>query len=262
LATKPGHIFHLRGCYKDDTLTLTAPIHTAPPPNMSSSKPKEFKGQLLKLREARRLADHDAQLLANRIALLEAEEAKAWKKIKQTKVRAETILTKRQQHQQEKQQTRRAVLANRNGAGRPKQRSYVDKSVNDALHRKKKQQHTNKAQKLAQDMKSEQARMQRDRRQQADLTMKKNKARRDQIYKAKKQAIANRDREKSKLAVKNKKIYNQRVGKETTKRVEIEKRVSKMEQLEMELIKRLQNTQQLQQQAYQQLEGALNPETM
>ena len=111
-------------------------------------------------------------------------------------------------------------------------------------------------------MKSEQARMQRDRRQQADLTMKKNKARRDQIYKAKKQAIANRDREKSKLAVKNKKIYNQRVGKETTKRVEIEKRVSKMEQLEMELIKRLQNTQQLQQQAYQQLEGALNPETM
>ena len=104
--------------------------------NMSSSKPKEFKGQLLKLREARRLADHDAQLLANRIALLEAEEAKAWKKIKQTKVRAETILTKRQQHQQEKQQTRRAVLANRNGAGRPKQRSYVDKSVNDALHRK------------------------------------------------------------------------------------------------------------------------------
>ena len=28
--------------------------------------------------EARRLADRDAQLLANRIALLEAEEAKAW----------------------------------------------------------------------------------------------------------------------------------------------------------------------------------------
>ena len=134
--------------------------------------------------------------------------------------------------------------------------------MNDALHRKKKQQHTNKAQKLAQDMKTEQARMQRDRRQQADLTMKKNKARRDQIYKAKKQAIANRDREKLKLAVKNKKIYTERVGKETTKRVEIEKRVSKMEQLEMELIKRLQNTQQLQQQAYQQLEGALNPETM
>jgi hypothetical protein len=34
-----------------------------------------------------------------------------------------------------------------------------------------------------------------------------------------------------------------------------------MEQMEMELIKRLQNTQQLQQQAYEQLEGALNPET-
>ena len=41
----------------------------------------KFKSQLLQLREARRNVDRDAQLLANRIALLEAEEKKAWKKI-------------------------------------------------------------------------------------------------------------------------------------------------------------------------------------
>ena len=110
-------------------------------------------------------------------------------------------------------------------------------------------------------MKAEQARMQRDRREQANLTLKKNKARRDQIYKAKQDAIAARNAEKAKLAEKNKKVYDKRVNKETTKRREIENRVSKMEQMEMELIKRLQNTQQLQQQAYEQLEGALNPES-
>ena len=43
---------------------------------------------LLEAREARRRAEQDEQLLANRIALLRQEEAKAWKKIQQTKERA------------------------------------------------------------------------------------------------------------------------------------------------------------------------------
>jgi len=224
----------------------------------SVAKPKEFKGQLLRLREARRLADRDAQLLANRIALLEAEEQKAWKKIKQTKERAENILTLRQQHQKEKKETRRAIQANRGGPG-VRQRSYVHKEVDAALHKKQQKKNSSKARKIAQDMKAEQAIMQRDRREQANLTLKKNKARRDQIYKAQQDAIDARNKEKAKLAQKNKKVYDQRVNKETSKRREIENRVSKMEQMEMELIKRLQNTQQLQQRAYEQLEGALNP---
>ena len=37
----------------------------------------KYKSQLLQLREARRNVDRDAQLLANRIALLEAEEEKS-----------------------------------------------------------------------------------------------------------------------------------------------------------------------------------------
>ena len=46
---------------------------------------------LLEAREARRRAEQDEQLLANRIALLRQEEAKAWKKIQQTKERAEQV---------------------------------------------------------------------------------------------------------------------------------------------------------------------------
>ena len=53
----------------------------------------EGKSRLLKAKLARKQAEADAQLLANRIALLQQEEAKAWKKIQQTKIRATEILS-------------------------------------------------------------------------------------------------------------------------------------------------------------------------
>ncbi len=64
-------------------------------PGKSPTKPTppdQSAASLLSAREARRRAEQDEQLLANRIALLRQEEAKAWKKIKQTKERAEQIL--------------------------------------------------------------------------------------------------------------------------------------------------------------------------
>jgi hypothetical protein len=66
-----------------------------------------FQGKLLNAREKRKQAEQDAQLLANRIALLKVnmyggfllhlmflqqEEQKAWRKIEQTKTRAQSIL--------------------------------------------------------------------------------------------------------------------------------------------------------------------------
>ena len=193
---------------------------------MSDGRPKEFQGQLLKLREARRLADRDAQLLANRIALLESEEQKAWKKIKQTKERAENILELRSKHQEEKKETRRRIQKDRKGgpggSGRGS-RSYVNKEVGHALHKKQQKLNVARTQKIAADMKKEQASMARDRREQANLTLKKNKARRDQIYKAKQDAIAKRRCDEAKIISKNKKVYDERVHKETKQRKNIER---------------------------------------
>ena len=195
---------------------------------MSDGRPKEFQGQLLKLREARRLADRDAQLLANRIALLESEEQKAWKKIKQTKERAENILELRSKHQEEKKETRRRIQKDRKvgpgGGGRQRgSRSYVNKEVGHALHKKQQKLNAARTQKIAADMKKEQASMARDRREQANLTLKKNKARRDQIYKAKQDAIAKRRSDEAKIISKNKKVYDERVYKETKQRKNIER---------------------------------------
>ena len=59
---------------------------------MSTKAPPIHK-EYLGVRDARKKADQDAQLLANRIALLEAEEQKAWKKISATRERASNVLT-------------------------------------------------------------------------------------------------------------------------------------------------------------------------
>ena len=49
----------------------------------------EVSGQLFAMRQGKKKAAEDARLLANRIALLKLEEKKAWKKIEETKKKAE-----------------------------------------------------------------------------------------------------------------------------------------------------------------------------
>merc|ERR1719493_601943 len=55
----------------------------------------QMQANLSTAKEARKRAELDAQLLANRIALLKQEEEKAWKKIEETRKRADEIKTVR-----------------------------------------------------------------------------------------------------------------------------------------------------------------------
>jgi len=52
----------------------------------------QVRSNLTGAKEARKRAELDAQLLANRIALLKQEEEKAWKKIDETRKRAGEIV--------------------------------------------------------------------------------------------------------------------------------------------------------------------------
>merc|ERR1719407_39302 len=60
----------------------------------------QMQANLTGAKEARKRAELDAQLLANRIALLKQEEEKAWKKIEETRKRAGDISTLRSQNEQ------------------------------------------------------------------------------------------------------------------------------------------------------------------
>ena len=72
---------------------------------------------------ARKRAEEDAKLLANRIQLLKQEEGKAWKKIEETKKRATEIVSLRQRNQE--------VAAQREERMRQKQeQEYVKQQQN------------------------------------------------------------------------------------------------------------------------------------
>jgi len=64
--------------------------------------PEQYTGSiataLADQRISRKKASEDVKILANRIALLKAEEDKAWKKIEETKKKAQDILEVRQRN--------------------------------------------------------------------------------------------------------------------------------------------------------------------
>ena len=59
-------------------------------------------GALVATRLNKKKAADDAKLLANRIALLKLEEKKAWKKIEETKRKAEQVMKIRQRNEDDK----------------------------------------------------------------------------------------------------------------------------------------------------------------
>ena len=62
------------------------------------TQPGDERERYVAAKEQRKQADDDAKILANRIALLKAEEQKAWKKIDETRKRAREIMETRQRN--------------------------------------------------------------------------------------------------------------------------------------------------------------------
>jgi len=62
----------------------------------------EVTGALKETRLNKKKAADDAKLLANRIALLKMEEKKAWKKIQETKRKAEQVMQVRQRNEEDR----------------------------------------------------------------------------------------------------------------------------------------------------------------
>ena len=63
---------------------------------------EEVTGALVATRLNKKKAADDAKLLANRIALLKLEEKKAWKKIEETKRKAEQVMKIRQRNDEDR----------------------------------------------------------------------------------------------------------------------------------------------------------------
>ena len=224
------------------------------------SERAEFSGKMLNATHRQKHIEQDAQLLENRIALLKKEEQRAWRKIQQTKKRADEIVSMRRENEArqaekkkmaEQAEEREKVLAAEHHKLEERARLARAKNLEQMyLTKRSDVQKLKQERKLIKDEVKEQRASELRRKEEKRYMIKK---REEDIREA-------RADEERRIAEVNEKKYNQRVKDREVATRKKEKEVSRMERVEMQLIQKLKNTQQLQQQAFQELENALNGE--
>ncbi|KAF1785193.1 hypothetical protein PC118_g9370 [Phytophthora cactorum] len=209
------------------------------------------------LESKRKQAECDLKLLQNRIALLQQEESKAWKKIAQTKDRAQEILEMRlatlhrkeekSMHQIERERQSRSAQKKQNGL---KKESVIKKKHAAIQIISKKYQDVEQVKSESKRLKAERERLQL--LQVEDARAKRLVIRRqeDALKKKKLQERQQVD-EVAALRLMKKAIAEERQIREHRKKVQ------EMEEAERALIQRLQGTQLIQREAYSVLEQAL-----
>jgi len=217
----------------------------------------QMQSNLTGAKESRKRAELDAQLLANRIALLKQEEEKAWKKIEETRKRAGEITTLRDQNEQKfaaKEQFYKAKWESiRSAQSQNQQNRDKAKAVREATQVGLLEARANNAYETKQQ--SQQMLLHKKERESAERQA---NLERSNMIKQKKDD-AKRKLEEDRLAQleKFREDYEARAAQEELLRARTDALVAKMEKEEMELIQRLQNTQTVQRNAYEELEGAL-----
>mmetsp|Transcript_27925 Transcript_27925/g.54930 ORF Transcript_27925/g.54930 Transcript_27925/m.54930 type:complete len:264 (+) Transcript_27925:89-880(+) len=217
----------------------------------------QMQANLTGAKEARKRAELDAQLLANRIALLKQEEEKAWKKIEETRKRASEIMDLRKQNEQKfnakeefykaKWESIRNAQA-QNAMSRDKAKAMRDETRRGLMEQKHMNAQSTKHQ-------SKQFLLEKKARQEADQEA--NKQRSAFLKQRKEEAKRRMEEERLAQLEKFREDYEARTAQEDLLRARTDALVAKMEKEEMELIQRLQNTQTVQRNAYEELEAAL-----
>merc|ERR1719352_988497 len=208
-------------------------------------------------KESRKRAELDAQLLANRIALLKQEEEKAWKKIEETRKRAGDITTLRGQNEQKymaKEQFYKhkweAIRSAQSHNAYMRDQGRKNKGEVAKAHLESKCASVRNAKLVSQD-----ALMEKKQREASERSM--NSQRTAYIKNQRDMAKSRMEQEKQARLLQYQQDYEARVAEEEMLRARTEALVAKMEKEEMELIQRLQNTQTVQRSAYEELETAL-----
>jgi hypothetical protein len=217
----------------------------------------QMQANLTSAKESRKRAELDAQLLANRIALLKQEEEKAWKKIEETRKRASEILDLRKQNEHK--------LSAKENFYKAKWESIRQAQAQNAMHRDKARALRDQTRQGLMEQKHHNARSTKDQsaqflkqKQEREACDRQANSERSAYLKARKED-AKRRLEEDRLAQleKFREDYEARTAQEELLRARTDALVAKMEKEEMELIQRLQNTQTVQRSAYEELESAL-----
>ncbi|RHY28432.1 hypothetical protein DYB32_005985 [Aphanomyces invadans] len=203
--------------------------------------------------QRRKDVSSDATLLQNRIALLKAEEARAWKKIEQTKKRAMELVKLRQEKENYARE-RTALMTNAERelqAQQQMKRELVLASEKKEIDQQILEQKRSDAQQLKEDKQKWRQFTENKKRLELEEAVR----RREDVLKQENQLKRARQMEVERA---NKERADSIIRREEQACLDKEQEVQEMERLEMELIQRLRNTQHLQKQAYEELEQALS----
>jgi hypothetical protein len=217
----------------------------------------QMQTSLTMAKESRKRAELDAQLLANRIALLKQEEEKAWRKIEETRKRASDIMTLREQNESkfaakeqfykdkwESIRTTQEINARKREQTKATREAVKGGLVQSRLQNAEQQKQASKQVLMAKQDRESQER-------------EANAARSNYIRQRKEEGKRRMEEERLAKLEKYREDYESRAAQEELLRARTDALVAKMEKEEMELIQRLQNTQTVQRNAYEELEGAL-----
>lgn len=217
----------------------------------------DVEASLTSAKEARKRVELDAQLLANRIALLKQEEEKAWKKIEETRKRSQEITELREQNANKfaakeqfyknkwesirTAQTKNAQNRDMSKANREITKQGIQEQRSANVREKKQQSHQLLLAKKDREAAERQA----------------NQDRGAYVRARKEEGLRRLEEEKLQKMEKYREDYEARTASEELLRSRTDALVANMEKEEMELIQRLQNTQTVQRNAYEELEAAL-----
>lgn len=233
------------------------------PPRSERSHASERSGEsqytsaMLDIKNNRKRAEGDLQLLTNRIALLRAEEQRALMKVNETKSRATEIMTLKKRNEDHLNEKLALNLTREMQV-----KAVRDKTTKDKKMRIEKMSRTRRA-------------IEENRRKQAIETMQmgkmsvnvsaqtrlqmeeENRLRALQVRQQREEALKKREMEKLRKEEEARLIYQRKQEEENRRTLEAERMIAQLEREERELIERLKKTQELQQQAYNELQECL-----
>lgn len=215
---------------------------------------EEGSPSLVEAKKARQRLEQDAKLLANRIKLLQIEEARTRKRIEETNRKTHRITQAQERRLKEEQERERIKSERQRRTDEARKRFYSQKETRNAELMRRKEQLLLFKKEIYAEGRSDRDQAITSRREVEFHTERKNQQRYRVVKSALQSGLDRISQRREELCRESRAQYQSRIETEERKRTEKEKEVNSMEKLEMELISRLKETQMMEQQAVKQLE--------
>jgi len=213
------------------------------------------------LKHKKKQAANDAQLLMNRIALLQKEEERARKKIDQTKDRASEILAMRDENEKRIQAYVGAVNEERSNQLKQQMKN---KEIDQESRKNRMQQAeliTSKRKEDVSAMLQEKKALTKLMLKEQEKELKEKQKKRDEVKKQEELARLKREQEKREQDRRVQEMYEKKAAMEEYEARKAEKLVKALERKEREWMEKLKQAQNVQELAFEQLESALLKES-